>query len=865
MDTHDSDKTLPDSSSLDASTRASKGTPLTVPKNSFIGPYRVLELLGSGGMGEVYLAEQLTPIHRRVALKIIKQGMDTKDVVARFETERQALALMDHAAIAKVFEAGATPRGRPYFAMEYVQGASIIEYCDTHRLSIDERVRLFVKVCEGVQHAHQCAIIHRDLKPSNILVSVHGQSVSPKIIDFGVAKATGSRLTDRAAHTRIGEFIGTPEYMSPEQAEKSGLDVDTRSDVYSLGVVLYELLVGTVPFDPSTLRSSGLDEIRRRIREDDPPTPSVRLSQLGAEGQAAGRARHTNANKLAERVRGDLDWICLKALEKDRTRRYGTPTELAEDLNRHLADLPVVARPPSASYRMSKFVRRHRLGVTSALVLVALLMAFAGTMAVQAGRIARERDRANQETQRAEEEARAASEVSRFLVQLFEVSDPGETRGNSITAREILDQGAQRIGGQLASQPAMQARMSRTIGEVYTALGLYKEARPLLENAHALVDSLSTAGKGHPAQLASAKHALALLLIWIGEYEQAHELVSDAVAIRERHSGSDSSELAASLRLLGVTLQRQDRLVDAEVELRRAAEIQEQGAGTNDSEYAATLHNLAIVRMLQKDFAEAETLFLRSADIERTVRGQENHRVATSLHVLSILLQDQERYAEALVQEREALRIREAVLGPDHFHVAYSLTTLAQLHRQLGQAQLALQPGQRAMRIAEEAVGPAHWEAIWMRGDVAKTLMALNKVDEAIATLSTGAQQLENGEDIEGLTSYLNKLGALLLTVGRIEQAKASYDRAARVSETFKQDGTTTPYHGLALVGLAEVAFEERDHAKAADLFRQGIDVMEAAWGSTDPDVQDATARWIEVLRILGRTDETDAADTGGN
>jgi WD40 repeat protein len=324
-----------------------------------IGPYRILGLLGAGGMGEVYLAEQSRPLRRRVAVKIIKRGMDTEQVIARFESERQALALMNHPNIARVFDAGEQD-GRPYFVMEYVPGIPITEYCDRQRLTTRERLALFAIVCHAVQHAHQKGIIHRDLKPSNVLVSVQDGQPVPKVIDFGVAKAIDQRLTERTLFTQHGLLVGTPEYMSPEQAEMTGLDVDTRTDVYSLGVLLYELLVGALPFDAQALRRAGFDEMRRMIREDDPVKPSTRVSSLGEKGAEIAKRRQTDLKSLGRQLRGDLEWITLKALEKDRTRRYSTASEFAGDIERHLAGDPVLAGPPGIAYRTQKLVLKHR-------------------------------------------------------------------------------------------------------------------------------------------------------------------------------------------------------------------------------------------------------------------------------------------------------------------------------------------------------------------------------------------------------------------------------------------------------------------------------------------------------------------------
>ncbi len=346
-----------------------------------IGPYRLIQMLGVGGMGEVWRAEQTEPLHRVVALKLIKAGMDTKAVVARFDSERQALALMEHPNIAKVFDAGATPAGRPYFVMEYVHGLAITDYCDKHRLTIKERLGLFMQVCDGVQHAHQKAIIHRDLKPSNVLVEEVDNKPVPKIIDFGLAKATGQRLTEMTMFTEADAILGTPDYMSPEQADSNERNIDTRTDVYSLGVILYELLVGALPFGSQELREAGREAMLQKICEQEPPRPSTKLRSLGESAKDSAGKRREEPESLERHLRGELDWITIKALEKDRTRRYGSPSDLAADIQRHLQDQPVLAGPPSASYRASKFIRRHTAGLAAvALLALSLIGGMAATL-----------------------------------------------------------------------------------------------------------------------------------------------------------------------------------------------------------------------------------------------------------------------------------------------------------------------------------------------------------------------------------------------------------------------------------------------------------------------------------------------------
>jgi serine/threonine protein kinase/tetratricopeptide (TPR) repeat protein len=621
-----------------------------------VGDYHIVRKLGEGGMGEVYEAEQARPVHRRVALKLIKWGMATKEVVARFESERQALAMMSHPNIARVFGAGSTEKGRPYFAMEYVDGASICEYCDSQRLDTAERLRLFIQVCQGVQHAHQKGVIHRDLKPSNVLVIVEDGEPRPKIIDFGVAKAVEQRLTERTLFTERGQWIGTPEYMSPEQAGMTGLDIDTRSDVYSLGVLLYELLVGTQPFDATELREAGFDEMRRRIREQEPARPSTRISTMGDGSRRAAFNRHTSVPALTRDLRGDLDWITLKALEKDRSRRYGSCAEMAADIDRHLRSEPVLASPPSALYSLGKFVRRHKLGVAASgavlgAILIGLALAGLGLVRARRAEVA------------ASEEAAAAKQVSRFLVGMFGELDPWSVSTPATSVREILDRGAGRIDLELAGQPLVQAQLMDTIGQAYLNLGRYREARPLLEKA---------------------------------------------LSIRQERLGEDSLDVASSHRSLGWLFYWTDDLDSAVFHYERALEIREKLLGHEHGEVARTMNELADVMFRTGNHERAWALTRRAQAILERTEGPEHYTVGDSIYIQAKLSHAAGELEEAESLYERALAIRRESLPWDHAVVGWVLFDLGRLHFDLGHDEEARRNFEQALEIQERALGPEH-------------------------------------------------------------------------------------------------------------------------------------------------------------
>jgi len=677
-----------------------------------IGPYRLLERIGEGGMGEVWLAEQARPVQRQVALKVIKAGMDTAQVIARFDAERQALALMDHPAIARVFDGGATPQGRPYFVMEFVRGESITAYATRHKLTLGQRIELFTHVCEGVQHAHQKGIIHRDLKPSNILVTVRDDHPVPKIIDFGVAKAMTQSLTERTLYTEVGALVGTPEYMSPEQAEMGGLDIDTRTDVYALGVILYELLTDTLPFDPKSLREKSLDEIRRVIREVDPPRPSTRVTASAAT-RADGN-QSVAASRLVGQLRGDLDWITMKALEKNRTRRYASVGEFAADLLRHLENQPVLASPPSTIYRAQKFMRRNRVGVAAAGILVALLVAFAGTMVVQTQRIKRERDRANKE-------AATATQVSGFLAGLFKVSDPSEARGNTLTAREILDKGTRDIERTLATQPQQQVRLQATIGTVYNNLGLYAVAEPMLQRAVAI--GRRTLGPDDRDTIA-AIHALANVYWSLGKYSQAEPLYVEVAGTRQRLLGADHPDtLMANMDLASLYIM-QKRWDVAEPLALRVLDGQRRRLGEDHRDTLLSLNNLESMYSDQKRYQDAEPLARHVADADRRLLGVDHPDTLQALNNLAIVERGLGHNSEAEKLYLEALATQRRVLGDTHPNTCNTSLNLASLYLSTGKYADAASAARASYDGYLQSVGPAHAET-------ARATRAMIKIYEA--------------------------------------------------------------------------------------------------------------------------------------
>jgi non-specific serine/threonine protein kinase/serine/threonine-protein kinase len=808
-----------------------------------IGPYRLIHKVGAGGMGEVWLAEQTRPIKRQVAIKVIKAGMDTARVVARFEAERQALAVMSHPAIAQVFDAGATPQGRPYFAMEYVRGEAITSYCDHQRLSTLQRIDLFIQVCEGVHHAHQKGIIHRDLKPSNILVTVRDDLPVPKIIDFGLAKATTQLLSDRTLVTEFGSLVGTPEYMSPEQSDMAWLDLDTRTDVYSLGVILYELLTGNLPFEAKALRERGIEELRRTIRETDPPRPSTRVS-TAADVSRMVESRGAEPADLARQLRGDLDWITLRALERDRSRRYGSVSDLAADLQRHLQNVPVLASPPGTMYRASKFVRRHRVGVALAGVLAALLVAFASTTAIQAGRIARERDRANRE-------AGVANAVNNFLQNdlLAQAGASAQARPDTkpdpdLKVRTALDRAAVSIMQRFETQPLVEASIRTTVGKTYEDLGLYPEAEPHLTRALDL--TRRELGEQDVRYLSSVSD-LAELHLKEAKYEQAERLLSGPLEVAHRVLGDHHPQTLTIMMGLGQIYMMQGKHSEAEPLFVRALEGRRRLLG---EEHAATLETMGALASLywrQGKYAQAEPIRADVVRLQRRLLGEEHPATLTSLNNLALLASYQGRYAEAETQFVSLIATMRRVLGDDHLETMISAGNLGIVYYRQGRLAEAEAVFAKVLEQKRRVLGAKHPETLTSLNNLGVVYRSEGKYPEAerIYGEVMQVQRAVLGDNHPNMLLTMNGLAFLYMVQGKSAQAERLYTEALAAQRRLlgeEHPDTLNTTHNLAVFYV-----NEGRNAEAEPLANKAMEIRRRVLGPEHPE----TVRSVNNLGLL--------------
>ena len=739
-----------------------------------IGPYRLIRQLGEGGMGQVWLAEQSAPVKRQVALKIIRAERYDDSALLRFNVERQTLAIMDHPAIAKVFDAGSTAEGQPYFVMEYVPGLPITHYCDRKLLLVHERLALFIKVCEGVQHAHQKAIMHRDLKPSNILVVEVDGKPMPRIIDFGIAKAISQQAEAETLVTRAGGMVGTPGYMSPEQADPTVADVDTRTDVYSLGVVLYELLAGVLPFDVKQWQTKPFHVMLRQLHEEDPPSPSTRISADSTRTTAAQR-RNIDPRQLASLLRGDLDWITLKALEKDRARRYGAASDLGADVGRYLRNEPVVARPASTAYRTKKYIQRHKFGVAAVTAMALLLIAFGAMQTVQLRRITRERDRADR--------------VTAFMKGMFKVSNPSEARGNDIRAREILDKSAKDIDTGLANDPELQAQMMNVMGTVYQSLGLTSKAEPLLRRALQIQQRIlgprnpdtlqsqqdlavaAVAASHYPEaeklcrqtmetrrQVLGPEHhdtidsmvQLARILGFESHYDEAEELNRKALEVARRKWPQDRLT-ATALSLLADTLTHEDKYPEAEKAAREALEMDRQALGSDHPSVLRDMFNLAAILSEEQHYADAEEIYKELIESARRVLGPQHPGTLAAMGNLTSVLTYEQRYADADKLYREVLEAQRQTLGPEHASTLLTLGNLGSLlikEENYSEAEKVLREALAGLR---RVLGASHEVTANALGNLARVLALEGKRDEAFVNLRAYAEGFSSVDEIEAL------------------------------------------------------------------------------------------------------------------
>ncbi len=800
-----------------------------------VGPYRLLRRIGQGGMGAVYLAERVDgQFEQRVALKLIKRGMDSEQILRRFQSERQILARLEHPNIARLLDGGLTDDGRPYFAMEYVEGEPIDQYCDARRLRIDERLELFVTVCKAVLHAHARLVVHRDLKPENILVAEDeaGRPVV-KLLDFGIAKL----LEDEdEGLTRTGMAVMTPAYASPEQVR--GEVVSTSTDIYSLGVVLYELLTGLRPYEVT----SGSPAAAQAIVTAEPERPSTAVSKATSADESLSQLRGMQPERLRRRLSGDLDVICLKALRKEPERRYGSVEALEDDLHRHLTGLPVAARADTLGYRMQKFVARHRLGVGATAAGFALIATLVTFYTVQ---LQQERDRAQREAEKTEQ-------VASFLRSIFEVSDPSVSKGETVTARELLDEGARRAE-ELTGQPTVQAQMLHVIGTVYHSLGLFDAALPFLERALAIRSDLYVAN--HP-DVAASKLGLARVHEARGDYEAAERLLHDILSIRGRVISEEDLGRAEVLDDLGWIRYRKGDYEGAQAAYEKSLARRREFGSSDKPAEAQSLNNLAKVQHALGDYETAEALYRQALTLNREALGEKDREVATNISDLANLLNTIGQYNEAEKLHRQALALRRELLGPDHPHVTSSMNSLAVLLHTLHRYDEAEPLFREALALRQQRLGTEHPQVAVPLTGLAALLRDKGNLQEAEhlfrQSLDLHRKTLPAGH--VHIAHPLYGLGALLTEKGAPEQAQPYLREAYTIRRQALPEGHWRIAQAAGALGACLADLGRYDAAEPYLL--ESYQIFRAQRGADHHMTQLALSRLVAAYGAWDRTEK---------